>query len=410
MTTKKSATSSMRYSVLLFIITSATLSAANLKVKLGLTPGETLPGIPVTMDLTLANLGAKDIAVSSRVVFAVTSTGAGTERFSVEIPRQFWNGEIEPSGKYVVPAGGEIHLFMPVTENFDSPLFAREEVNQPGEYDVVATVNGTSGTSGDSNSVHLRVTTPTGDDAIIWKALHGDVTGVAVRVACGTIVKYPASRYYQLVSPFCVPFSTLDQYSHDVLENASRLPGAYQDAVRFAVAGQYLDAARNAYTQNKLALAGGISSAGRPIAQDLIDRPGSSFGAVAGAWLKGELVSEAQWRAGYTRGHTVTAPSKVSPLVTCVSDHGDGTFDAAFGFDNPNDVDIDVPIGPDNQISPGPDSQGQPTEFDPGARESAFTIKGVTAAVRWTLQGRTVKASIAQSSKCSDVQPPEQQP
>jgi len=30
--------------------------------------------------------------------------------------------------------------------------------------------------------------------------------------------------------------------------------------------------------------------------------------------------------------------------------------------------------------------------------------------VKWTLQGKTVKASIAQSPKCSDVQPPEPQP
>ncbi len=400
--------------VLFLIIAVPMASAGSLGVKVGLTPEETLPGVPVTVDLRISNLTARDIAISSRVVFTVTTASGDSSRLSVVLPKQYWNGEAEASSKYMVPAGGEIRLFMPVTEWFnDSPLFDEERLNRPGDYDLVATVKGTSGSGGDSNRVHLRVTTPTGVDETVWKSLLVDgqpFTAADVRANCTTIRAYPLSRYYQLVSSFCVSFSTLNQYAHDVLQGLPSLPAAFRDAARLAVAEQYLQEARAAYGQNKLALAGSISDAGRPIAQDLIDQPGSDFGPVAGAWLKTELASEAGWRSRYQRVFGPRPTAAVSPLVTCISDNGDGTFSAEFGYDNPNNGFTKVAIGGDNHLAPGPDYQGQPTNFDPGKKESAFTVKGLTGVAKWTLQGKTVKASIAQSPKCSDVNPSEPQP
>ncbi|HEV7486814.1 MAG TPA: hypothetical protein VGQ65_14145 [Thermoanaerobaculia bacterium] len=238
-----------------------------------------------------------------------------------------------------------------------------------------------------------------------------EVSGGKIRLSCTTAIRqHPASRYYQLVSPFCVPFSTPDQYAHDVLQGFPSLTGAFLDAARVSVAQRYYSAAYNAYGRNKADLAGSIAGAGRPIAQDLIDHPGSTLGPVVGAWLKKALASEAEWRSFYALSHQSASPAKVSPSVTCVTDNGDGTFSAEFGFSNPNNYDIEVPIGTDNQVSPGPDEQGQPIEFAPGVKESAFTLTGLTAATKWTLQGKTVKASLAQSPKCSDVKPSEPEP
>ncbi len=396
--------------VFLIAIAAQAASAASLKVTLALTPSETLPGVPVNVSLTVSNLTDKDIAVSNRVAFGVKSADGGSRRLVMDLPMQYWNDEVEWSGKYIVPAGGKIDLFMPVTEEFDSPLFAEGQLNDPGQYDLVATVKGTSGATGDSNPAHLRIVSPTGEDLVIWK-MFDEVSGTWVRLSCtSTIRKHPASSYYQLVSPFCVSFSTLDQYAHDVLQGFPTLAGAYLDAARFAVGHRYLHDAQTAYGQNKVALAGSISDAGRPIAQDLVDHPGSTFGPVIGAWLKKALGSETDWRTWYVRSHTATTTEPVTPTVTCVTDHGGGTFSAEFGFSNPNNYDIEVPIGTDNQVSPGPDEQGQPIEFAPGLKESAFTLTGLTATTKWTLQGRTVKASLAQSPKCSDVKPSEPEP
>ena len=403
---------STRSLAFLILFSAEAVHASGLKVTLATTPAETLPGVPVSVALAVSNLTARDVAISGWVMFTARSADGGSKRILIFLPQQYWRGEIGSSEeKYTVPAGGKIDLFMPVTEDFDSPLFADGRLNEPGQYDLVATVKGTSGTSGDSNAVHLRVATPTGEDEVVWKAIDGEVSGGAIRELCtGTIQRHRASRYYQLVAPFCVPFSSLDQYARDVLQGFPSLAGAYLDAARLAVGLKYYGAALNAYGQNRSVLAGTISAAGRPVAQDLMDHPGSTFGPVAGAWLRKHLASEAEWQSFYEKGHTVTTPVKVLPLVTCVVDNGDGTFSADFGFDNPNNYDVEVPIGVDNQLSPGAASQGQPVEFAPGAKESAFTIKGLTGVVKWTLQGKTVKASIAQSPKCSDVQPPEPQP
>src|SRR5262245_15133188 len=44
----------------------------------------------------------------------------------------------------------------------------------------------------------------------------------------------------------------------------------------------------------------------------------------------------------------------------------DGTFNLAFGYFNRNwDEELDIPIGPNNNVEPGGPDQGQPTHFYP---------------------------------------------
>jgi hypothetical protein len=56
------------------------------------------------------------------------------------------------------------------------------------------------------------------------------------------------------------------------------------------------------------------------------------------------------------------------------SHQADGSYELVFGYMNRNTTEIDVPLGPANQIEPAPADHGQPTNFLPGRQRAAFTI------------------------------------
>ena len=99
-------------------------------------------------------------------------------------------------------------------------------------------------------------------------------------------------------------------------------------------------------------------------------------------------------------------PQPVQPIgiFACVVDHG-GTFDAVFGYENPNPVDQAVPIGLRNRFLPHPIDRGQLTLFNPGRHEAAFVVREIPSAgtLAWTvaLAGtRTVVVTADYSQKC----------
>jgi hypothetical protein len=54
----------------------------------------------------------------------------------------------------------------------------------------------------------------------------------------------------------------------------------------------------------------------------------------------------------------------------------DGTFSMLFGYYNRNTKQaLDIPIGPNNKIEPGPPDQGQPTYFETGRQWGVFVVK-----------------------------------
>ena len=70
----------------------------------------------------------------------------------------------------------------------------------------------------------------------------------------------------------------------------------------------------------------------------------------------------------YTKGQNV------SPAFEGWEQNPDGSFSLVFGYMNRNWLEeLDVPVGPDNKISPGPTEQGQPTHFLP--RRNRFVFK-----------------------------------
>src|SRR5262245_50010607 len=80
--------------------------------------------------------------------------------------------------------------------------------------------------------------------------------------------------------------------------------------------------------------------------------------------------------AGLSRTSAQVVPSglNISPAYEGWEQNADGSFTLVFGYFNRNwEEEIDVPIGPNNNIQPGGPDQGQPTHFLP--RRSRFLVR-----------------------------------
>ena len=65
-----------------------------------------------------------------------------------------------------------------------------------------------------------------------------------------------------------------------------------------------------------------------------------------------------------------------SPAFEGWEENEDGSFSFVFGYMNRNWLEeLDVPVGPDNNISPGPADQGQPTRFLPRRNRYVFKVR-----------------------------------
>jgi hypothetical protein len=97
---------------------------------------------------------------------------------------------------------------------------------------------------------------------------------------------------------------------------------------------------------------------------------------------------------------TYSSGQSVSPAFEGWMQNDDGTADFLFGYMNANwEEELDVPIGPDNNIDPGGPDQGQPTHFLPRRNRFIFRVRvpkgfGQKEEMVWTLttHGKTIKA------------------
>jgi hypothetical protein len=99
----------------------------------------------------------------------------------------------------------------------------------------------------------------------------------------------------------------------------------------------------------------------------------------------------------HDRGQTVT------PGFEGWFKNPDGTISLSFGYMNRNYVeDLDIPLGPDNKIEPGPPDQGQPTHFNVRRNTGVFTVvvpKLEGGERTWTLTSRGQTISIPANLK-----------
>ena len=81
-------------------------------------------------------------------------------------------------------------------------------------------------------------------------------------------------------------------------------------------------------------------------------------------------------RGAEAQRHTYTKGQPLFPAYEGWTENEDGSIDMLFGYMNENWVDeLDVPVGPDNQFTPGPADQGQPTHFLPRRNRFAFKVR-----------------------------------
>ena len=120
---------------------------------------------------------------------------------------------------------------------------------------------------------------------------------------------------------------------------------------------------------------------------------------LVGQWISAQSLS-------YSRGQNV------SPGFEGWEENPDGSFNMLFGYMNRNwEEEVDVPVGPDNMLSPGAADQGQPTHFLPRRNRFIFKVRVPkdfgTKELIWTLttRGKTEKAyaTLRTDSKVDDV-------
>ncbi len=88
-----------------------------------------------------------------------------------------------------------------------------------------------------------------------------------------------------------------------------------------------------------------------------------------------------------------TLPKPVRPVLECVTNNGDGTYTAYFGYKNDNTVSVYIPAGSKNKFTPTPQDRGQTKVFLPGRKYRVFTVNFNGNNLVWTLNGRTSTAS-----------------
>lgn len=103
------------------------------------------------------------------------------------------------------------------------------------------------------------------------------------------------------------------------------------------------------------------------------------------------------------------AQQPIEPIVNCVEyDKAADLFTVHFGYINPNDVTVVIPLGKNNKITPAPQDRGQPTSFEPGVHNNAFSAEFNGNDLTWHIESENYKPKDATASaidtKCGFVQ------
>jgi uncharacterized repeat protein (TIGR01451 family) len=92
----------------------------------------------------------------------------------------------------------------------------------------------------------------------------------------------------------------------------------------------------------------------------------------------------------------------VTPFVDCIASPN-GASGVWFGFSNISSAAVDVPVGPNNFVTPGISFQGQPVHFGVGTYRHAFFVPfGQLAEIIWTLNPLEADAT-GSSPDCVDA-------
>ncbi len=82
--------------------------------------------------------------------------------------------------------------------------------------------------------------------------------------------------------------------------------------------------------------------------------------------------------------------ASITPAFEGWYQNADGSYSLLLGYFNRNTQEaLDIPVGPNNRVEPGPVDQGQPTHFERGRQWGVFVIKVPkdfgTKSITWTI-------------------------
>jgi uncharacterized repeat protein (TIGR01451 family) len=83
---------------------------------------------------------------------------------------------------------------------------------------------------------------------------------------------------------------------------------------------------------------------------------------------------------------------QVRPVLECIYKSADDNFVGVFGYLNPNQVEVEIPVGSTNRFNPNPQDRGQTTNFLPGRQVAVFEVPYASGNQVWILNGRTSTA------------------
>jgi hypothetical protein len=98
-----------------------------------------------------------------------------------------------------------------------------------------------------------------------------------------------------------------------------------------------------------------------------------------------------------------------TPTVRCVTRFDDTHWSAVFGYDNPLDIEVGVPLGASNQLVPAAPGYQPVTSFAPGVHPSVFIAPFDGSSIGWKLGNQTATAGPA-SPRCQIEEYPPQPP
>ena len=108
------------------------------------------------------------------------------------------------------------------------------------------------------------------------------------------------------------------------------------------------------------------------------ERAASTYGDKSGrgAWLLWVLVMLLIPRGVDAQGLTYSKGQTISPAYEGWERNADGSYNLVFGYLNRNwEEELDIPLGPANQLLPGTADRGQPTHFLPRRNRNTFSIR-----------------------------------
>jgi hypothetical protein len=392
----------------------------SVRAKLEFTPNHTLPAIPVVASLALTNLTSGPFTIGRDYGLAVSVNGAPSVPLRAEVgPHASGDGTIPAQLQYGEEAGGwldrialkqgetKTFFFAPSSLVMGNDFFSDGTFSKPGTYDVTLTLR--DGTIR-SNTARLVVDDPKGEDLAVWSAAMtrggGKWRDVEWQANYTFGMSHSASRYFVPSALLAMPGGDDNRVAAIRALLAKDIPSPFKDVVRLALAEAYEGAADHAWSRGNIDEAARQADAGRAVLDDLSSTSQTDYGRVTAEAVRPNFLSRQDWQKLYTSTHQPKPqPGQTRPVVPTI-DCGDGAEGKRgglvfFGYDNPNEFDVEIQVGPENAFEPPPTDRGQLTVFETGHHRRAFELRlSAGEIVKWTLDGTTVTNRTG--PKCSD--------